>query len=131
MSAEFNDMVNLSSCVLSHDEKTVLLKGLSFCPDRGLDIFECVKDLNLFSRKLTLKVLLDKSKTNKPNYAKLFKGYTVADFRALQGLILLMQESKEISSLDVSILNQDISSLMDRSKELTNEQSISKYKPKF
>lgn len=58
-----NDMevVNLSSHQLSDKEILVLQKGLLFCPDQNLDIFECVKDVNLFARKLLMKVMLDKS----------------------------------------------------------------------
>lgn len=88
--------MNLSSHHLIPFEVEVLQKGLSFCPDKGMDVFDVIKDVHLFSRKLLLKVLVDKSKTTKPNYAELFKGYTVADFRALKDVILLMQESENL-----------------------------------
>lgn len=89
------EIVNLSSYELSVNEIMVLKKGLSYCPDQSLDVFSCVKEVNLFSRKLLLKTLLDKKQKYKPNYAELFKGYTVAVFRALKDLILLMQENQE------------------------------------
>lgn len=85
----------MSPYQLTYEKVLVLQKGLSFCLDQNLDIFECVKDVNLFARKLLLKVMLDKSNPDKPNYTELFSGYTVADFRALKGLILLMQENQE------------------------------------
>lgn len=44
----------------------VISKGLFFCPDQGLDIFNCIKDLNLFARKVLLQALLDK-RVNPPN----------------------------------------------------------------
>lgn len=39
------------------EETEVLSLGLGFCPDQGLDLFETIKDINLFARKLTLKIL--------------------------------------------------------------------------
>lgn len=79
-----------------------------------------------------LKVLLDKSKTPRPNYAELFKGYTVADFIALKDLILLMQESEELGPLDSSVLEQDLDSLMAITEQPSNPKELPfpKYKPK-
>lgn len=111
------DVFNLLYYQLSKDEITVLQRGLS---DQKIDIFECVKDVNLFARKLVLNVLMDKAKSQKPNYSELFKGYTVAAFKALKDLILLMQKNEELGSLNSSILNQDMSTLMSRSE--TQEQ---------
>lgn len=54
----------------------------------------------------------------------------VAYFLALKDLVLLMQENQELDSLDFSILNQDINSLMLRTKEKQMVKAISKYKPK-
>lgn len=110
LQTEHREIVNVSSYNLSWEEILALQKGLSFCPDQDIDIFECIKDVNLFARKLFLKVLLDKFKTEKPNYTEMFTEYTVADFWALKDLILLMQDNQELDSLDSSILNQDISS---------------------
>lgn len=70
-----------------------LLKGLSFCPGENLDIFDSIEDLNLFASKVLLKVLQDRYQVDKPNYSEIFRGYTIADFRALKDLILLMQEN--------------------------------------
>lgn len=124
------DVVNLSSHRLTKHEVEVLRRGLSFCPDEGIDVFDIVKDVNLFARKLILKVLLDKS-SSKPNYLELFKGYTVADFRALKDLILLMQESEELGSLDSSILEQDIETLLARAQHRPSDNLIfPRYKSK-
>lgn len=87
------EIVNLSSYQLSAEEEMVLLNGLSFYPDQELNVFDCITDINLFARKVLLKVFLDKSKIVKPNYSEMSKGFTVADFRALKDLILLMQEN--------------------------------------
>lgn len=70
----------------------------------------------MFARKLVLKVLMEKSHLEKPHYNELFRGYTVADFKALKDIILLMQENQELGDLDSSILSQDIDTLMTRSK---------------
>lgn len=121
----------MSSYTLSQKEVTVLRRGLSFCPDQNLDTFDCVKDYNLFARKFVLKVLMEKKRFEKPNYAELCKGYTVEDFKALKDLILLMQGSEEIGELDSSILGQDIDTLMVRSREVNEEsQNPKKYKLK-
>lgn len=94
-------------------------------------MFDVIKDIHLFSRKLLLKVVLDKSKTTKPNYAELSKGYTVADFRALKDVILLMQESEALGPLDASILEQDVDTLLSRAKQIPSEGlSFPKYKSK-
>ena len=42
---------------------TLLTKGLSFCPVAPLDTFEIIKDIHLFARKLLLKSLYSKPKT--------------------------------------------------------------------
>lgn len=112
------EVVNLSSYNLSLDEVEVLRKGLSFCPDQELNIFDAVKDIHLFARKLVLKVLMEKSHSEKLNYNELFKGYTVADFKALKEIILLMQENQKLGALDSWVFEQDIDSLMARSEEI-------------
>lgn len=85
-----------------------------------------MKDVNLFARKLVLKVLMDKSHLERPNYNDLFRGCTVDDFKALKDIILLMQENQELGDLDSSILSQDIDTLMISSKTVP----LKKYKPK-
>lgn len=96
-----------------------------------MDFFDVIKDVNLLARILVLKVLLDKLKTSKPNYVEMFKGYTVADFRALKDLILLMQESEELGPLDSSILKQDIDTLLTRAQQKPSAgPTFPKYKSK-
>lgn len=47
--------------VLTWDEIEVLSLGLGFCPDQTPDVFEVIKDLNLFVRKLSLKAIHQKA----------------------------------------------------------------------
>lgn len=56
------NIINLSSYNLSVEERLLLSKGLSFCPNSNLDTFESIKDLNLFARKLLLKSMYSKNK---------------------------------------------------------------------
>lgn len=63
-----------------------------------MDKFTLVKDLYLFTRKLTFKYLFDKDRTKKAEEkteADQYKGYTMADFRALRDLIQLLNENEE------------------------------------
>lgn len=54
------NVINLSSHKLTTTEQEVLSLGLSFCPNRSLDSFETIKDINLFARKLLLNSLYTK-----------------------------------------------------------------------
>lgn len=69
-----------------------------------------------------LKVLLDKSHSQKPNYAELFKGYKVADIQALKDLILLMQENQELNDLETSMLVQDLVMLVEQAERNNPEE---------
>lgn len=63
MNAEIENtlnIVNLSSHVQSDAEMGVLTKGLSSCPDADIDIFDTIKNIQLFAGKLTLKTGLKK-----------------------------------------------------------------------
>ncbi|XP_077119074.1 uncharacterized protein LOC143775113 [Ranitomeya variabilis] len=53
-------IINLSSYSLSPGEVSVLSKGLSFSPTNPLNKFELTKDLYLFCRQLTFKLLYHK-----------------------------------------------------------------------
>lgn len=50
-------IINISSYHLSVSEMTLLKKGLSFTPIPKFNVFNWVKDVNLFARKLALKKL--------------------------------------------------------------------------
>lgn len=50
-------VVHLSSQKLTPDEVDVLSLGLGFCPDSNYNLFDTVKDINLFIHKLNLKAL--------------------------------------------------------------------------
>lgn len=64
--SDLNDqnVINLSSYNLSEDEIKVLSLGLNFCTEQHIDTFEVVKDLNLFSRNLLLKVMYGRDSNN-------------------------------------------------------------------
>lgn len=111
-------VINLSDYTLNSHEISLLKKGLSLCLPQQIDTFEIKKDLNLFSRKLLLRTLVEKSKNQDPNFTKLFKGYKAQDFRDLKDLILLMQESEEITQQDQYILETSIEGLLKNTKEL-------------
>ena len=55
-SSDASNVVNISSCVLSKDELTVLSRGLNFCPATGhCDEFQLLTDLDNFARNLRLR----------------------------------------------------------------------------
>lgn len=68
----------------------MLSLDLSFCPNRSLDSFETIKDINLFARKLLLKSLYNKKTTATHEVAPNLRA---GDFRSLRDLNLLLQES--------------------------------------
>lgn len=111
------NVVNLSSYPLSDAEIQILEKGLSFWPDHNIDVFENIKDLNLFARKLYLHVVLNRSSDKSIHFVELFKGYTVQEFLALKDMIIMMQEREEIGSLDSAIFDMEVDELVARSRE--------------
>ncbi|XP_056427508.1 uncharacterized protein LOC130368175 [Hyla sarda] len=52
-----NELINLSTHILSEEQQYILSKGLNFSPTNSFDYFTALKDLNLFSRKLLLRRL--------------------------------------------------------------------------
>lgn len=46
------EIVNLSSYILTKEEEMVLRKGLTFCPQQHVDMFEIIKGINLLIRTL-------------------------------------------------------------------------------
>ena len=93
-------VVNLSSCELSVDQISVLELGLSFCPTQNIDAFELIKDINLFSRKLMLKILFYKPKTNFDN--PLWQQMSLDDIKAVEELMELWEEG-HINDDDLSL----------------------------
>lgn len=82
----FDDIVvNLSTHPLTSHEIQILSLGLGYCPEANFDIFETIKDINLFTRKLTLKLL--HHKTDQPD----------TGFNAL--MQLTQRECKELREL--------------------------------
>lgn len=59
------EVINLLSYPLSTIEHELLQLGLSFCPNSLPNRFEIKKDLYLFARKLTLKVMYDSDRRGK------------------------------------------------------------------
>lgn len=106
----------------------MLQLGLSICPTENIDIFESIKDLHLFARKICLRVLLYKSKNKDINYVQLFKEYLVQDFIALKDFIILVQESTEISRSDQQILEMNVEDFIEKSTNIEQEKPC--YKPK-
>lgn len=69
---------------------------LSFCPISTPDTFSIIKDPHLFSRKLTYKFLFDHDRQEKQKNLieqEIWKDFTVAEFRALKDLVLLLEEN--------------------------------------
>lgn len=88
-------MINLSSVSLTPDQISVLELGLFFCPTQKVDQFKLIKDLNLFARKLLLRILFDKSKssTNLQSIpAPPSQTMSLKDIRALEDLMELWDE---------------------------------------
>lgn len=54
------NIINLSLHSLTAHETQHLMKGLGFCPGEDFDKFYLIKDLNLFTRKLLLKIFITK-----------------------------------------------------------------------
>ncbi|XP_056408622.1 uncharacterized protein LOC130313384 isoform X3 [Hyla sarda] len=52
-----NELINLSTHILSEEQQYILSKGLNFSPTNSFDYFTALKDLNLFSCKLLLRRL--------------------------------------------------------------------------
>lgn len=117
------NVINLSSHILSEEEKLVLKKGLNFCPTHNLDKFELYKDLQLFVRKIILKKLYHKQSANPDR--------TTQENQALDQLISLLEESDTadlIDSIDLpwilqSIEEQDSYSKTNPSKSLLKKKS--------
>lgn len=73
--------------------------GLGFCPDQNMDVLEPIKDINLFVRKLTLKVLHHKEQN-------LYKGLdtlmSLKESECRELLELLTSDLEEFESLSSS-----------------------------
>lgn len=86
-------VVNFLSCKLSPAEVEVLSLGLNFCVVRQFDLFEVVKDKQLFTRNLLLKMLFSKTDDEPVFNPRLFQNFTVNDFRMLRLLNELLEEN--------------------------------------
>ncbi|KAM5191587.1 WD repeat-containing protein 64 [Mantella aurantiaca] len=76
-------------------EMDVLRLGLSFCPEQDIDVFETIKDINLFARKLILKVMYDSSSSSGQSDYDPYGNYSIQDFRNLKMLMQLLQENED------------------------------------
>lgn len=97
------NIINLSSHILSAEERALLSKGLSFCPASNLNIFKVIKDLNLFARKLLLKSMYAKNKSQS-------KVPTTQGDNDLDVLLSLLEEqdsSDLIDMIDIDSLLQE------------------------
>lgn len=88
-------MVNLSKRQLTADQAEVLALGLAYCPERPLNLFDTIKDLNLFVRKLTLKQLHHKSDQCSTGNSALMQ-LSLSECRELRDL--LFSESQDVPS---------------------------------
>lgn len=81
------NVINLSSQNLSPTEIEVLSLGLGFSPDCNINKFDVVKDLNLFVRKLCLKVLHHK-KASQGDRSDPLVFLSKSEYRELKELLL-------------------------------------------
>lgn len=107
------NVIKLMDKTLSNDAKELLQLGLSFCPVQNLDKFTVIKDLNLFTRKLLLKVIYDKDKKNVNLIENddILKGFSVQDFRNLKTLMQLLEEHKIAKELENPSADTNMDSL--------------------
>lgn len=52
--SQFN-IINMSACILSSGQLSLLSKGLNSVPDNKIDLFQTCKDVNKFIRDITIK----------------------------------------------------------------------------
>lgn len=84
------EIIDLSSYPLSQTKRELLQLYLSFCPNSISTKFDIIKDLHLFSRKLTYKYMFDSERQNKQtdiSHQKTWKNVTVSEFRALRDMV--------------------------------------------
>lgn len=97
-------VINLSDYTLSANETQLLWKGLTFCPDSGVDTFEIIKDLQLFARKLILQSLY--AKLNQSNQS------TAWVKKDLDDLISLLEDQENRDLIDQveikALLNEQV-----------------------
>lgn len=79
----------------------VLALGLDYCPERNHDLFDTVKDVNLFVRKLTLKALHHKS-TQSPAGVGTLMQLSLTECRDLRNLLLM--DTQEVPSTPTPLL---------------------------
>lgn len=101
------NIINLLSKILTHSELEVLSLGLDFCPSMDLNRFDFIKDLNLFTSTLCLKVLHHKSKPANSGL-KHFMSLSKSECRALKELL----ESEDDVFLDTPPTFEDENDLI-------------------
>lgn len=78
-------------------------KGLSFCPNKDIDKFEAIKDIQLFARKIILKQLYDKNIKDGTQLRP-------QEVEAIDNLVSLLEENDPdldlIDRIDLSMLCQ-------------------------
>ena len=102
-------VINLSSHPLSVSETSLLSRGLSFCPESNIDIFEAITDIHLFVRKLLLKCMYNKNNTEIDTTD--WSTYKMREFKALRDLTILFQENNTIDligQIDLDTILEDI-----------------------
>lgn len=96
-----SNIIYLTPHNFSQDDLELLHYGLSFCPTSQVDKYDTIKDLYLFSRKLTYKFLYDQDRIcckQDGELAESIKHFTMAEFRSFRDLILLLEENESLCS---------------------------------
>lgn len=87
-----SNVINLSKHSLTKAQTEVLSLGLGFCPEQSHVLFNTIKDLNMFVRKLTLTILHHKT-TAPPAGISTLMQLSLSECRELRELLLA--ESQE------------------------------------
>lgn len=99
--------INLSSKAFNDVELHVPSLELSFCPSSNLDLFETIKDLNLFACNLILRVLYDKKPI--PSAEEIFgQDLTIHEFRYLEALAAESNLLDLIDTIDLETILDEV-----------------------
>lgn len=94
MSSPLN-IINLSSHVLTTDEISLLSKGLTFCPNKITNKFEVINYLHLYTRKLLLRSIFEKSDLDTHEF------HTFSERQASKNLKSLLEENEPRDLIDI------------------------------
>lgn len=126
------NIISLTTSKFSAVKLSVLQLGLGFCLAQPINVSETIKDLYLFTRRLTYKYIFDSDRNQKrleKDHTEQIKHFTMDEFRALRDLMLLYEESSgESSAPSVETPSGDISrTTTDTCSKFTTD---TRFKPK-